>query len=242
MSYIIILAGGTGSRCKYHIPKQFAMIGDRPILVHTIQKFSTAFPDMQPVLVIHPSYQQRLRDMMKTYELPYTMKVVIGGEHRFHSVQCALDSIQCEGDDIIGVHDAVRPFVSAETITEAFEAAAITGASVPVISVTNTIRCLEGNENRAVDRQSLRVVQTPQVFKAGILKKAYKQTYQPHFYDCATVVEQAGFAVQLTAGNYENIKITHPQDLYLAQAIYKNIHNGSLPDQGESRPDIYHHL
>ena len=234
MHYIIILAAGIGARCGHSIPKQFALIGGKPILLHTIRKFVDKFPDMQVILVLHPDHYHYWKQINDTEEFLPTLKVVSGGRERFHSVQLALESISCDDTALIGIHDAVRPFVSEATISNAYEMAEHSGTSVPVIDMTNPIRSVEGQGNRALDRQRHKVVQTPQVFKAGILKKAYKQPFQSHFYDDGTVVEHAGFDIHLSKGNYENIKITHPQDLYIAEAIYNNLNYGSLPDQGMS--------
>jgi 2-C-methyl-D-erythritol 4-phosphate cytidylyltransferase len=242
MRYIIILAAGIGSRCGQEVPKQYALVGGKPIICHTLDLFRRIFLPRQIVLVLHPDHKAYWDFVCQNYRSPQEMRLVYGGDQRFHSVRNALASIDCKDEDIIGIHDAVRPFVSDKTVRRVFEAAAIFGASLPVINVTNTIRRIEVEKNFAEDRQALKVVQTPQVFKARILKKAYEQPYHPQFHDCATVVEHAGFPIELTEGNYENIKITHPQDLYIGEAIYYNINNGIIPDQGKSREKIYGNL
>lgn len=223
--YVILLAAGRGNRFNNATPKQYAHISGIPIIVHTLNAFYEAAPDVERILVLNRTDLEVWDQIIQTYNVQIPHRIVYGGEERFYSVKNVLKAISFPDDALIGVHDIVRPFVSKQTIKNAYDSAEKYGAAVPVVNAVNTLRFVEATTNRALNRPQVKVVQNPQVFKYPILKAAFEQNYQEHFFDDATVVESNGQSIWLTEGNYENIKITYPQDIYLAEAILKNTSN-----------------
>jgi 2-C-methyl-D-erythritol 4-phosphate cytidylyltransferase len=211
-NYVIIVAGGKGLRMGNELPKQFIPVHGKPILMHTLKVFNDWNPDVEIILVIpqeHESYRQMLCEELSGN---IAHKIVFGGETRFHSVKNGLSEITEEG--LVAVHDGVRPFVTHAVIRDCFSAAEKFGAAIPVVPMTESVREITGeNASRPFNREKLRIVQTPQVFKTGIIIKSYEQLYKESFTDDASVVEAAGYKVHLVAGNRENIKITTPADL-----------------------------
>lgn len=219
--YIIIVAGGKGLRMGGDIPKQFLPIGGKPVLMRTIDSF-VAYDDSMHVIVVLPIDQQDYwKDLCKQYSFTTPHQIANGGETRFHSVKNGLALVPDNGKCVVGVHDGVRPFASKETIGAAYETAAEKGTAIPVTDCVDSIRQVTENGNKAEDRSRFKLVQTPQVFKADLLHTAYKQDFTPMFTDDASVVEFAGHSVTLTKGNRENIKITTPFDLIVAEALIK---------------------
>lgn len=218
---IIIVAGGKGLRMGQELPKQFLPIGGKPVLMHTIEAFYKADKEFRIVLVLPESQQSYWTDLCSQFKFNIGHSLAIGGETRFHSVKngLTLATALWPGDAIIGIHDGVRPFVSAEVIDRCFQMASTSGSVIPVVEVFETIRQLENGQSKTVNRSSYRLVQTPQVFQSEVLLKAYQQPFDEHFTDDASVVEAMGVAVKLTDGNRENIKITAPFDLVVAEAI-----------------------
>ena len=201
------------------IPKQFLPIGGKPILMRTIERFLQYDQEMQVVLVLPESQQGYWQSLCQQYHFsePYTL--ANGGETRFHSVKNGLANVS-PAATLIGVHDGVRPFVSLDTIRATCEAAVRSEAVVPVIDVVETVRHLIGEqESETVPRSDYKLVQTPQVFSAPLLRQAYAQPYTDFFTDDASVVERFGHPVTLVTGNRENIKITTPFDLAIAAAL-----------------------
>lgn len=217
MNAVIIVAGGTGSRMKSEVPKQFALLNNKPVIVHTIEKFLQFDQEMQIVIAIRPEFTQEFEAIRTKFALP-PITLVNGGETRFHSVKNGLEKTN-PACTVIAIHDAARPLVSQKTIREAFQDAFKYGAAIPVVDVNESLREVDSLGSRAVNRKDYRVVQTPQCFRKDILLKAYKQDYLPEFTDDATVVESDGNKIHLTEGNPENIKITYPHDLKLAAAL-----------------------
>lgn len=217
--YVIILAGGVGSRYGAVLSKQFHKINGRPIIVKTLCKFLKLFPTQSLRLVINPEHQLEWSQIKNEYPFIADIPTVYGGPQRYHSVKNALETIDSKEHDLIGVHDGVRPFVSYETISNTFQTAERLGNAVPYFDAVNTIRIEKGIANEALNRSEIKIVQNPQVFRSDIIKDAYKLPYSPVFLDDATIVENAGYTIQLCLGNYENIKITHPQDIYIGQGI-----------------------
>lgn len=213
--YAIIVAGGSGKRMQSHIPKQFLHLGRWPILMHTIMAFE---PHVHKIVVVLPE-KEIPNWMSQCEEEDFTVphSIVAGGQHRFDSVKNGLQAI--ENDGLVAIHDGVRPLVSNETILRCFEAAAAHGAALPVIDVNESLRKVKKKDNEAVDRSKYRLVQTPQVFSLKLLNKAFTQSYKPQFTDDASVVEATGHKIFLVEGNRENIKITTPLDMLLAEAI-----------------------
>lgn len=221
--YVIIVAGGKGLRMGGEIPKQFLPIGGKPVLMRTVEAFYQAEAEIGIVLVLPHEQQDYWRELCRQYDFQLPYVLADGGQTRFHSVQNGLRMIpDGEADALVAVHDGVRPFVSAQVIQICFDEAARQGAVVPVLDMVDSVRSLsDDGDSKAVDRSRLKLVQTPQTFRADILKKAYSQDFTELFTDDASVVEASGFSVALVKGNRENIKITTPFDLKIAEALLK---------------------
>ena len=219
---VIIVAGGSGSRMGSEVPKQFLPLAGRPILMHTIEAFYNFDNQMNIVLVLPANQHDYWRRLCSEYSFNrIDYQLVDGGATRFHSTLNGLAKVAADG--IVAVHDGVRPLVSQETLQRCFSAAEQCKAVVPAIPVNESVRQIEPDGvSRAVSRDNYRLVQTPQVFDAATLHQAFRQPYSPLFTDDASVVEQMGVEVTLVEGNFENIKITRPVDLILAEAMIKN--------------------
>lgn len=215
--HIIIVAGGKGLRMGGDIPKQFVPIGGKPVLMRTLEAFYTYDPAMQLILVLPVSQQAYWKELCETYGFTLPHVVANGGETRFHSVKNGLAKI--EGDGWVGVHDGVRPFVSTEVIARCYEQVREKQAVIPVVDVVETLRRLTGAGSETVPRSAYKLVQTPQVFDADLLRRAYQQPYTDAFTDDASVVEALGEQVYLVEGNRENIKLTTPSDLKMAEFL-----------------------
>jgi 2-C-methyl-D-erythritol 4-phosphate cytidylyltransferase len=218
--YVIIVAGGSGQRMQSVIPKQFLELAGKPILFHTLNKFVQYNPEIDITIVLPEYHINTWKELIKTHNYPVKHTIVCGGEIRFNSVKNGLNAIPNEG--LVAVHDGVRPLVSLETIHKCFIDAELYGNAIPCIPIYETVRRVTDMNSRLEDRSALRLIQTPQVFKINLLKQAYNQSYKPQFTDDASVVENMGEQIHLVEGNRENIKITDPLDLVLAQAILKN--------------------
>ena len=220
--YVIIVAGGRGLRMGGDIPKQFMLLEDRPVLMHTIQAFYDYDPKMHIVLVLPYEQIAYWENLRTDYGFSIPHRIVSGGETRFHSVKNGLSLIikqlNEDANVLIGVHDGVRPLVDIKLITRVYEQADAKNAAYPVIPVIDSMRKFTDS----VDRSQYFLVQTPQVFKANILIEAYKQDYKAEFTDDVSVVEVLGICCPATVeGSRENIKITTPVDLVIAQALMK---------------------
>ena len=209
---VIIVAGGKGLRMGGDIPKQFLVVDGMPILMHTISRFAEWDGTMEIVVVLPESQQQYWRELCQEYGFDIRHTIATGGKERFHSVKNGLAVVPAECG-LVAVHDGVRPYVSHETIARCFDAAARYGAAVPVTPVVETIRHIEPDgRSITVPRADYRLVQTPQVFRTDLLRRAYEQEFTTVFTDDASVVEAMGIEVTLVEGNRENIKITTPAD------------------------------
>ena len=217
MNFVIIVAGGKGLRMGADLPKQFLPIGGKPVLMHTLEAFHKADAAMRLILVLPQSQQTYWKSLCEEYAFSIPHQVADGGETRFHSVKNGLALVDEAG--LVGVHDGVRPFASIEVIRRCYAEATLHKAVVPVIDVVETVRVLQGKDSQTVDRNQYKLVQTPQVFDVTLLKQAYQQPYTPNFTDDASVVEACGQKIHLTEGNRENIKITTPFDLKIAETI-----------------------
>ena len=219
----IIVAGGSGTRFGAQLPKQFLELGGIPILMRSIEAFGENSDGSFDVIVTLPEGQMALwQELCEKYAFSVPHRVVAGGDTRWHSVKNALDSIVDMTDiDIILVHDGVRPLVTADLIARTMEAARNYGAAIPVVMLNDSVRQVKGDVSRALDRSTLRAVQTPQAFDAGMLLEAYSFPYQPSFTDDASVVEQLGYPVTLVEGDPNNLKITRPMDLAVAEYLLK---------------------
>ncbi len=215
--YIIIVAGGTGSRMKSDVPKQFILLQGKPILMRTIERFTHSFPDIQIIVVLNAQYRDEWKSLCEKHQFNIEHTITEGGQTRFHSVKNGLALVP--DNCLVGIHDAARPLVSYNTIITAFNTAEETGNATPAVPLTESIRFLENGENKAVDRNKYSIIQTPQCFHSSDLKQAFMQEYQSTFTDDASVLESIGKKINLIEGNKENIKITSTQDLMLAELI-----------------------
>ena len=217
--YLIIVAGGTGSRMQNTLPKQFIELNGEPIIIKTINCFLMYNPIIKIIISVHKDFKVYLEDLLKMFNVENAnIKIVIGGQTRFDSVKNGLDTI-VETQAIVGIHDAARPFASLKTIKNCFETAAIKGNAIPCVSLNESIREISAKKNNAVNRNNYKVIQTPQCFLLSKIKQAFLQPYNPLFTDDATVLESIGEAIFLVEGNVENIKITTPHDLLIANAF-----------------------
>ena len=218
----IIVAGGSGSRFGAQMPKQFLELGGKPILMRTIEAFEQSLDGgNHEIIVTLPADQMDLwRNLCERHGFAVPHRVVSGGETRWHSVKNALGSIPGVDDvDVIAVHDGVRPMASADLINRVLGAARSDGAAIPVVSLNDSVRQVTGDNSHALDRSSLRAVQTPQAFDARLLLQAYEHPFEPTFTDDASVVERADHSVTLVEGDPRNLKITRPIDLALAEYL-----------------------
>ena len=217
--YVIIVAGGKGLRMGSDIPKQFLPIGGRPVLMRTIERFREYSPTLQIILVLPKAQQDYWQELCQEYHFNVEYQLADGGETRFHSVQHGLALIPDDAEGVVGVHDGVRPLPSIDVIRNCYETAREKKAVIPVIPVVETVRHLQGEVSITVPRNDYRLVQTPQCFDIQLLKAANRQPYNDGFTDDASVVEAFGFAITLVEGNRENIKITTPYDLKIAEVL-----------------------
>ena len=219
MDYIIIVAGGKGLRMGSDIPKQFLPIGGKPVLMRTLERFRAYSSALQIILVLPEAQQDYWRKLCEDYHFEVEHQIANGGQTRFHSVQNGLTLVPDDAEGVVGVHDGVRPFPSIEVIRNCYETARTAKAVIPVIPVVETVRHLEGDKSVTVPRGDYRLVQTPQTFDIQLLKSANRQPYNDGFTDDASVVESYGHAITLVEGNRENIKITTPYDLKIAEVL-----------------------
>lgn len=213
----IIVAGGTGQRMGTALPKQFLAIEGKSILLHTVDQFVTAFADINFIIVLPADYIQEGQNLIASSGLNQQFQFVAGGDTRFQSVKNGL--AQADPASIVFVHDAVRCLLTPDLIQRCYQQAVEKGSAIPAVASTDTIRITEGANHHVVDRANVMMIQTPQTFYAALLKKAFEQTYQSSFTDEANVLEASGKEVYLIEGEYENIKITRPLDLAIANYI-----------------------
>ena len=219
MDYVIIVAGGKGLRMGSDIPKQFLPIGGKPVLMRTLERFREYSADLHIILVLPEAQQAYWQELCGKYDFKVKYQLANGGQTRFHSVQNGLALVPDDTEGVVGVHDGVRPFPSIEVIKNCYETARTAKAVIPVIPVVETVRHLEGDSSVTVPRGDYRLVQTPQTFDIQLLKAANRQPYNDGFTDDASVVESYGHAITLVEGNRENIKITTPYDLKIAEVL-----------------------
>jgi len=215
--YCIIVAGGIGKRMKAAVPKQFLPLGGRPVLMHTAERFRSFDRDLEIIIVLPEVHHALWRKLCEEHSFGVTHKVVAGGEERFHSVKAGLESVTA--GSLVAIHDGVRPLVSHDTIWRCFADAEEFGNAVPFIEPADSVRLLAGDESIPVSRTIVRLIQTPQVFRGSVIINAYNREYDPLFTDDATVAEASGVKIHLTHGNRENIKITTPEDLAVAETL-----------------------
>lgn len=219
--YAIIVAGGSGSRMKSEIPKQFLPLKGKPILIHTVEKF-LQIPDIQVIVVLPKNDIEYWNEITVSNETIQSFKnsitIAVGGASRFQSVRNGLATIKTHG--LVAVHDGVRPLINLDIIQNSYKVAAEKGSAVTSVWVKDSVREVEASgESIALDRTKLKLVQTPQTFQVDLMKRAFEVEEQVFFTDCASVLEFAGEKITLIDGAYENIKITTPEDMLVAEAF-----------------------
>ena len=217
---VIIVAGGSGKRMGGALPKQFSLVGGQPILARTINAFRKALPASRIVVVLPAEYIDFWKNLSARFEVA-KHSVVEGGSERFYSVKNGIEALS-DAVDLIAVQDGVRPFASKELILRAVECASQNGSAIPVVKAVDSYRVVEGEASQIIDRTPLRIVQTPQIFSAPVIRAAYDTDFRSEFTDDASVVEFSGEKVSLCEGEYQNIKITTPNDIILANAIVES--------------------
>ncbi len=217
---VVIVAGGKGVRMGGNTPKQFRILGQAPVLVHSINALSSALAPSEIVVVLPEAHIDFWRNLSSRFEVA-AHKIVAGGTERFHSVKAGIEALG-ETIDLIAVHDGVRPLCSEELALRCAECAAKNGSAIPVIAISDSVRIIEGGESKAIDRSQLRAVQTPQIFDSTTLRRACKQEFSALFTDDASIVEAMGEKVELCEGEKRNIKITTDEDLIYAEMILES--------------------
>ncbi len=213
----VIVAGGNGTRMNSSLPKQFMLLNGKPVLYYTINSFLTAYKDLSIILVLPEEYIAAGQEIIDAFFDYNRIKITAGGRTRFHSVQIGLQLITEES--IIFVHDGVRCLLTTQLIHRCYEAALEHGSAIPATDCKDSVRLLRGEENEAIERSMIKLVQTPQTFHSKILLPAFKIDFKEKFTDEATVVEAFGLKVHLTEGEENNIKITRPADLVFAEQL-----------------------
>jgi 2-C-methyl-D-erythritol 4-phosphate cytidylyltransferase len=217
--YVIIVAGGVGTRMKSDRPKQFLELNGEPIIIRTIRCFLNYNQSIGIVISVHKNYKSHLEALIEKFHLKEAnIKITFGGETRFASVKNGLQLIET-GEGVVGIHDSARPLVSQQTIANCYETAQLKGNAIPCVAVNDSLRKISNNINNSVNRNEYKVVQTPQCFLVSKIKKAFEQDYNPSFTDDATVLESTGEKIILVEGNDENFKITSPSDLLVAGVL-----------------------
>jgi len=219
-TFAVIVAGGSGNRMGTALPKQFLDLEGKPVLVHTAEAFLRAFPSIELIIVLPAAYLDKGKELLENYFPDNSVHFTEGGATRFHSVQHGLQKVQ--GPAIVFIHDAVRCVVSSSLIQRCYTQAMIKGSAIPAVGVKDSIRMVREDENKVVDREMLRAIQTPQTFHSDIILPAFQQEYDPSFTDEATVVEKSGQKIELMEGEETNIKVTYPIDLIVAAKILEN--------------------
>ncbi|RZK42125.1 MAG: 2-C-methyl-D-erythritol 4-phosphate cytidylyltransferase [Pedobacter sp.] len=218
--YAIIVGGGSGKRMQNVVAKQFLLLKNKPILMHTLSIFHNSPFKPQLILVLHPDLHSQWKELCLRYDFEIPHLLINGGDERFHSVRNGLMTIK--GDGIVAVHDAVRPLLSDSLILRTYESAERDGNAIPYIKPPDSVRKVKNEKSKILNRDEIVLIQTPQTFEVGQLRKAYQQHYKSKFTDDASVVEKAGFQINLVEGERNNIKITFPEDLELAHFLIKS--------------------
>ncbi|MFI3318749.1 MAG: 2-C-methyl-D-erythritol 4-phosphate cytidylyltransferase [Rikenellaceae bacterium] len=216
---VVIVAGGSGRRMGSAMPKQFLLLDSEPILYRTIKIFAESFPTSQIVVVLPEEHIEYWRNLSSRFWPSFDHKIVAGGTERFYSVKAGIEALS-EGVDLIAVHDGVRPLVSADMLDRCVKCALSSGSAVPVVALSDSVRQIgDDGVSHILSRSTLRAVQTPQIFDAITLRRAYAQGYDERFTDDSSLVEQMGERIWLCEGDRRNIKITTMEDIHLAEII-----------------------
>lgn len=222
--YAVIVAGGKGTRIKSTTPKQFLELAGKPILLHTIEAFYRYSKDITVILVLPADAFDTWHSIVNTYNFKYPVVLQEGGESRFQSVKKGLACIETKG--LVAIHDGVRPLVTTEVIQSSFKLAGERGSAVAAVPLKESVRVTEGDQTKALDRSKYRLVQTPQTFDVDLIKKAYDLPEDSSLTDDASVAERWGHTISLFEGNYENIKVTTPEDLTIAEVLLQKRKTG----------------
>jgi 2-C-methyl-D-erythritol 4-phosphate cytidylyltransferase len=218
--YAIIVAGGSGNRMQTETPKQFLILKNLPVLMHTIKAFAQSDTQPKILLVLNRDQQGYWRRLCDEFNFRIPHEIINGGTERFYSVKNAVDCI--EDDSFVAIHDAVRPLVSKELIDNCFKRAEAIGNVIAAVQSSDSVRMLRNEKSSALRRDEIYLVQTPQTFSLKILKAAYQQDFTSHFTDDASVVEALNEEINILEGERNNIKITYPIDLELAELLLKS--------------------
>ena len=218
--YAIIVAGGKGTRINSKLPKQFIGLNGKPILLHTLEAFFNYSKDLTIVLVLPENEFGIWETIQKEFKINRPLILQKGGDTRFQSVKNGLEKI--EGEGLVAIHDGVRPLVRTDLIGASFRLAAVHGSAIASVRLKESIRETDQDTTKAVDRSRYRLIQTPQTFDLQLIKKAYQMKEDPSLTDDASVAEHAGHKISLFEGSYENIKVTTPEDLVVAEALLKS--------------------
>jgi len=217
-NYAIIVAGGSGTRMNSALPKQFLLLNGLPVLMHTLNAFYNCASSPQIILVLHNDYHEYWKGLCTKHIFTIPHQLVKGGENRFHSVKNGLTIIEDE-NSIVAIHDAVRPLTPVLIIDHSYTYAAKNGNAIVAVKSRDSVRQMKGDHSVSLLREDIYLIQTPQTFQFAQLKKAYQQDFDTKFTDDASVVESADMAINLVEGSYENIKITFPEDIAIAETI-----------------------
>jgi 2-C-methyl-D-erythritol 4-phosphate cytidylyltransferase len=219
--FAIIVAGGTGSRLGGEIPKQFLLLGGKPLLMHSIEIFYQYDPTIHIIVAMHPAYTGKWTELCAESHFMIPHQLAPGGETRFHSVRNALALVS--GNGLVAVHDAARPLATVDLVIRTFQSALEHGSAIPCIPVNETVRSVENGRVNLIDRASLRITQTPEVFDIALLRNAYEQPYCESFTDDGSVLEATGRRVHLVDGEPTNLKVTLPGDIEVAEVLLKRL-------------------
>lgn len=217
---LVLVAGGSGSRMNSELPKQFLTLGDYPIFIHALKIFETTFPNRQIIIVCKKDYLAETKKLTQEFLPEINIDFTIGGATRFHSVKNGLSLVK---SDIVMIHDAVRPFINVDFLRELYTACLNNSNAIPTIKINESVRQINGEKNAIINRDNLRMIQTPQCFQTIKLLEAFNQEYQEFFTDDASVLESYGETINLVNGLKGNFKITQPEDYSLAQLLIKTI-------------------
>lgn len=217
----IIVAGGNGSRMNNNIPKQFLLLKNKPVLYYSIKTFLDSFDDIEIILVLPSEHIAKGKEIIDGYFDASKFKIISGGRTRFHSVKSGL-SVVANQEAIIFVHDGVRCLFTKGLVKRCYESALELGTAIPAVTCRDSVRMVTNNGNKILDRNKIKLIQTPQTFHSKILLPAYSIDYKEAFTDEATVVESYGIKVNLIEGEINNIKITTPSDLIFAEFVMGN--------------------
>lgn len=215
--YVVVVAGGSGARMGTTLPKQFLLLRGKPVLWHTLMVFLAAYDDLEIVLVLPVEHMETGRAVVDVVSAPGRVRLIAGGETRFHSVRNGLALVAA--DALIAVHDGVRCLVGVDLVRRCFEQAEKYGSAIPVVECADSVRLVSSEGSQPIDRSVVKLVQTPQTFQGSMLLRAYRVAKGVSFTDDATVVEASGIAVHLIAGDKTNFKITTPVDLVVAEQV-----------------------